>query len=115
MATIRVTDMTDIASMTTPLLWNLAELALNDYRWATARRCLDELGLRLDNAYERLQHRKTTGTYTRPEGAMLPTLRELHVSSHDLPSCYQPVIADRIKAVNDLVKLGGREAATVGL
>lgn len=101
--------MTDIQTMPTPQLWTLAEETLRSRRrWHTARAALDELGLRLDMAFERLEH------HQRGAGLM-PTLDQLAPTTDELPSCYRPFIADRIRWVNGLVKQAQADAQVVGL
>lgn len=95
----------DVTAIKTADLWNLVELSLNDHRWSTARAGLDELGLRLDSAYERLAHRGRTGSaHGRPDGALMPTLDELHVSDEEMAPCFRPIIQDRIDWVNNQVE-----------
>lgn len=101
--------MTTIQTMPTPELWSLAEETLRSRkRWHTARAALDELGLRLDMAFERLEHHQRGG-------AMMPTLEQLAPSSDELPTCYRPLISDRIRWVNGLVKQAQADAQVVGL
>ena len=101
-------EMTTIMTMQTPAIWTLAEESMKSGRWATARAALDELGLRLDSAYERLQHRASGNAY-------MPTLNELRPSSASLPSCYRPLIEDRILWVNNLVEQSEHDAEVIGL
>ncbi len=100
--------MTDIQTLPTPELSAVAIDALKLERFATARAALDELGMRLDSMWERLD-------YIRTGGKAMPTLDELAPSKAALPICYRPVISDRIRWVNNLVKQAEVDAKVVGL
>lgn len=98
----------DVSELNTAALFSLADLALHDARWNTARIALDELGQRFDDLTERLEHRRRTSTLTRPEGATLPLASRLAPESELPPNC-AAILDARVEVVNGaLVRdLGG--------
>lgn len=98
--------MTDIQTIKTAELWTRLEQAVADEQWTLVRECLDEVGMRYDAAWERLEHAQLRGA--RP----VPTL----VGKLDrVISCYRPVLTARVQWVNRLISQGAREAKAVGL
>lgn len=51
----------DFSEMSATELWLMAEQALRAGELRTAKRCLDEIGVRFDDAYSRLEERVAAG------------------------------------------------------